>query len=195
MDLSQLEHQPTLLGRSVRLEPMGPEHFDGLWPMYAVSPTFGEQGGVGDDMVLQAALAEFTREQVRAGLAKAPGRHDRADWAIVRRDCGEIVGEAVLFELDDEHESMEYRIALVGPQAFDRGYGTEATMLVRDFAFGPLGLHRLTLQVAAGNERARQVYRRAGFQQEGLRRQARRLGEGWEDVLEMALIDSDPRPK
>lgn len=184
-----------LLGRSVRLEPMGPEHFDGLWPMYAAPPTSGEQGGVGDDAVLKAALAEFTREKVRAGLAKAPGRHDRADWAIVRCDTGEIVGEAVLFELDDEHASMEYRIALVGPQVFDRGYGSEATMLVRDFAFGPLGLHRLTLQVAAGNGRARRVYRRAGFHEEGIRRQARRLGEGWEDVLEMALIDSDPRPE
>ena len=89
---------------------------------------------------------------------------------------------------------MTFRIALVGPEVFDRGYGTDATRLVRDFAFGPLGLRRLSLDVDAANERARRVYRRLGFVEEGRRREARLVDGEWHDVIDMALLSSDPRP-
>ena len=61
MDLRLLEHQPTLVGKLVRLEPMGPEHFEGLWPMFA-----DEEGRSSSD-----PMAQFTREQVRLGMARA----------------------------------------------------------------------------------------------------------------------------
>ena len=180
MDPTQLRYQPTLRGRSVRLEPMGPEHADGLGPLFldqASSP-----------------LAAVLATQVRMGLAVAKDRADRADWVIVRNADGLVLGEVVLFDLDADHDAMEFRIALVGPEQFDRGYGTEATLLVRDFAFGPLGLRRLTLEVAASNARARRVYERAGFVVEGVRRQVRLVDGLWDDVVDMALLASDPRP-
>lgn len=183
MDVSWLEHQPTLVGQRVRLEPLGPEHFEGLWTMYSVA---GEPW--------DGPLAEFTRAQVRSGMALARDRHDRADWTIVRVHDGAVLGEVVLFQLDEDGESMQFRIALVGPDVFDRGYGTEATRLVRDFALGPLGLHRLTLEVADDNARARHVYAACGFRVEGVRRDARRRDGVWHDAIDMAILASDPRP-
>lgn len=184
MDLRLLEYQPTLVGKLVRLEPMGPEHFEGLWPMFA-----DEEG-----RNLTATMAEFTREQVRLGMAKARERHDRADWAIVGVEDGTVLGEVVLFELDEDNESMVFRIALVGPAVFGHGFGTEATRLVRDFAFDQLGLHRLSLEVFDHNPRARRVYDKCGFVVEGVRRDAQRIEGTWHDAIDMALLDSDPRP-
>ena len=89
---------------------------------------------------------------------------------------------------------MVFRIALVGPHVFDQGYGTEATRLVRDWCFGELGLRRLALDVDATNERARRVYERVGFVDEGRRRQARLVDGEWHDVIDMAMLRSDPRP-
>lgn len=184
MDLRLLEHQPTLVGTRVRLEPLGPEHLEGLWPMYA-----DEEG-----RNLTGALAEFTREQVRLGLSKARQRHDRADWAIVAAAEGTVLGEVVLFELDEDNESMVFRIALVGPAVFGRGYGTEATRLVRDFAFERLGLHRLALQVFDHNPRARRVYEKCGFVVEGVRREVQRIGGDWHDAIDMGMLVGDRRP-
>ncbi|MGV1008297.1 MAG: GNAT family N-acetyltransferase [Dermatophilaceae bacterium] len=184
MDLRLLEHQPTLVGKLVRLAPMGPEHFEGLWPMFA------DEAG----RSLTGTMAEFTREQVRLGLAKARDRHDRADWAIVDAEDGTVLGEVVLFGLDEDNESMVFRIALVGPSVFGHGFGTEATRLVRDFAFEQLGLHRLTLEVFDHNPRARRVYEKCGFIVEGVRRDAQRIDGIWHDAIDMALLDSDPRP-
>ncbi|HRW17897.1 MAG TPA: GNAT family protein [Dermatophilaceae bacterium] len=184
VDVRLLEHQPTLVGDLVRLEPMSEQHLEGLWPMFADSES-------GD---LTGPVAEFTREQVRRGLAGARHRHDRADWAVVRLADGEVLGEVVLFELDEDHATMTFRIALVGPDAFGRGYGSEATRLVRDFAFGPLGLHRLQLEVLDHNTRAQRVYSKAGFVVEGRRRAVQLIDGFWHDAIDMALLDTDPRP-
>ena len=184
VDLQLLRHQPTLSGSLVRLEPMGPQHFDGLWPMFADDEL---RAGTG-------TLHEFTREQIRSGMAKARERHDRADWVIVRVEDDAVLGEAVLMDLDEDNDSMAYRISLIGPEVFGRGYGTETTRLVRDFALGPLVLHRLTLEVNSFNTAAIAVYRKAGFVREGVRREAV-LREGiWHDVHDMAIITTDPRP-
>lgn len=176
-----LNHQPTLGGALVRLEPMGPEHFEGLWPLFSV----GEEEG---------PLADFAKKRARAGLERARMRKDRADWAIVTVEGDNVVGEAVLMDFDEDAESMSYRIALVGPEVFNRGYGSESTVLVRDFAFGALGLHRLALEVTSSNAAAILIYTRAGFVLEGVRRQVVRLDGAWRDVHDMALLDSDPRP-
>ncbi len=176
-----LSNQPSLQGGLVRLEPMGPEHFEGLWPLFSV----GEEEG---------PLADFAKERARAGLERARLRKDRADWAIVTVAGDNVVGEAVLMDLDEDAESMSYRIALVGPEVFNRGYGSESTVLVRDFAFEALGVHRLALEVTSFNAAAIRIYTRAGFVLEGVRREVVRRDGVWHDVYDMALLDSDPRP-
>ena len=181
MDLSLLRRQPTLQGGLIRLEPLGVQHFDGLRSLF-----------IGD---AKGPLAGVLAEQIRAGLAVAAERADRADWAVVRSSDGQVVGEVVLFSLDADHNSMEFRIALVGPEVFDQGYGSAATVLVRDFAFGALGLRRLTLEVGASNARACRVYQRAGFLVEGVRRQVRLVDGRWDNVIDMALLATDPRPE
>lgn len=184
VDVRVLGDQPVLVGRLVRLEPAGPEHLDGLWPLYSG----------GDDSGFMDPVAALTRAQTRAGLARARERRDRADWAVVRLADGAVVGEAVLMDLDEDNASMTYRVALVGPSVFGRGYGTETTRLVRDFALGPLGLHRLALEVNSFNAPAIAVYEKVGFVREGVRREAVLRAGTWHDVHDMALIASDPRP-
>lgn len=189
MDVTLLPDQPVLVGPRVRLEPIGEQHLEDLWPMF-------DDGliSAGDVPAPIRRLADFAREQVRAGLARAAGRDDRADWAIVRAADGQAIGEAVLFELDEDHDAMTFRIALVGADVFGQGFGTEATRLVRDFAFDRLGLHRLQLEVAADNEAAQAVYRRVGFVEEGRRREVRLADGRWQDEILMALLETDPRP-
>ncbi len=184
IDLSLLTAQPTLVGELVRLEPMGVEHLHGLWPMFADE---GVRAGTG-------TMHQFAREQIRIGLASSRDRKDRADWAILRVADDAVLGEVVLMDLDEDCESMSFRIALLGPEVFGRGYGTETTRLVRDFALGPLGLHRLALEVNAFNAAAIAVYTKVGFIEEGVRRDAGHRDGKWYDVHDMAMLETDPRP-
>lgn len=190
MDLALLADQPTLRGELVVLEPLTAAHAQGLVALHAAPDE------------LDGPLAALAWERARRAVAAAAARQDRADWAIcTRADTSAdpqaplpVVGEAVLFQLDEVHESMEFRIALLGPQVFGRGYGTEATRLVRDFALGPLGLHRLSLHVSAANAAALRIYEKAGFVLEGRRRQVTLQAGQWVDELDYALLADDPRP-
>jgi len=120
--------------------------------------------------------------------------HDRADWAILRRDDGAFLGEVVINDFDPHNESANYRIGLAGPAHFNHGYGTEATRLVIAFAFDRIGLHRLELEVFAFNPRARRVYEKCGFQLKGTLRDALQWDGVFIDTHKMAILRADPRP-
>ncbi|MBZ0273512.1 GNAT family N-acetyltransferase [bacterium] len=69
-----------------------------------------------------------------------------------------------------------------------QGYGTEATRLCVGYAFDVLNLHRVELTVSTKNPAAVACYRRAGFKDEGLRRQTRWRRGAWEDEILMSVL-------
>ncbi|MBB5921399.1 RimJ/RimL family protein N-acetyltransferase [Actinoalloteichus hoggarensis] len=176
--------QPVLHGASIRLEPQEERHFDGIWRML----------GDAESTRLTGTHQKFSEPQIRRWLATRHEHHDRADWAIVRRADDVVVGEVVLNDLDVNNASVNLRIGLAGPEVFGRGYGTEATRLVVDYAFDVAGLHRISLDVLDVNPRARRVYEKCGFTVEGVHREALRWDGRWHDAVFMALLSTDPRP-
>ena len=68
---------------------------------------------------------------------------------------------------------------------------TEAVRLLLDFGFGELNLHRISLHVFEDNERARSVYRKAGFIEEGLLREAAFIDGRYRSVRVMGLLASE----
>ncbi|WP_420123109.1 GNAT family N-acetyltransferase [Nakamurella sp.] len=172
-----------LTGPAVRLDPLGPEHFDDTWA-WVNDP---------ESARLTGTTTVFTAGQVRAHLETVAAAGDRADWAIVDRSSGRYRGEIVLNDLDAANASMNVRIALA-PGEPGRGIGTEAMILVLDHAFTDLRLHRVALDVFDFNVRAQRSYRKAGFVVEGRCRQTVRTADGWADSILMAVLADDPRP-
>jgi aminoglycoside 6'-N-acetyltransferase len=73
-----------------------------------------------------------------------------------------------------------------------RGVGTEAMRTLMRYLFEELGLHRLTVDPAAANERAIRVYEKLGFRRVGVMRLYERAAEGpWHDGLLMELLDEE----
>jgi RimJ/RimL family protein N-acetyltransferase len=176
--------QPTLEGTQVRLEPQDSRHFEGLWPL----------GSDPEVRKLTGTTQQFTEDQLRRWLSTRQDHDNRADWTIVRREDGAVLGEAVLNDLDTHSASVNFRIALVGPHVFGKGYGTEATRLVVDYALDVAKLHRISLSVYDFNPRARRVYEKCGFVHEGLQRDALYWEGHWVNSILMSILDSDPRP-
>ncbi|MGR6915137.1 GNAT family N-acetyltransferase [[Actinomadura] parvosata] len=168
--------KPTLKGARVTLRPVGPEHVDGL--IESVSDP--------DVRRLTGSHATFDPDQLRAWYATRGDHPDRLDLAIMAGD--EYVGEVVLNELDAPNLSCNLRIGLVGPRVFGKGYGTEAIELVLGHAFGTTPLHRIRLGVYAFNERARHVYKKIGFVEEGVERDALLWDGQWHDCVLMAIL-------
>ena len=70
-----------------------------------------------------------------------------------------------------------------------KGYGAAAVKLALQYAWDTLNLKRVWLTVFADNNRAVACYRRAGFEQEGVMRQAAFSGGAWMDVAMMAALN------
>ncbi len=67
-----------------------------------------------------------------------------------------------------------------------KGYMTEAVAAVVDYAFGPLGLHRVEANVMPRNLPSLSLLRKLGFEEEGLARDYLKICGQWEDHLHMA---------
>ncbi|MBI3269983.1 MAG: GNAT family N-acetyltransferase [Planctomycetes bacterium] len=69
-----------------------------------------------------------------------------------------------------------------------RGLATRGCEALVRYAFLELGLHRLELECALGNDPSRAVAERLGFREEGLRREAARLRERYLDLVLYGLL-------
>ncbi|MFC0678611.1 GNAT family N-acetyltransferase [Lysobacter korlensis] len=174
---------PTLTTERLRLEPLGPEHFEGSWAALQDE----------ESMRLTGTQSTFTEDQIRTWLAGLGDRHDRADWAVIRLEDGTHIGEVVLNDLDGQNESMNLRIALSGDAARGRGYGTEAVRAVLDHGFDTVGLHRISLDVFSFNPAAQRVYEKCGFLVEGRQRHTMNWDGEWVDSILMGILATDPR--
>jgi RimJ/RimL family protein N-acetyltransferase len=111
--------------------------------------------------------------------------------AIHDRDTDRLIGSCAFSQVDGENGSAMYHITIGEKDVWGRGYGTEATQLMLDHAFGTLGLHRIALTVFEFNERAIRAYRRCGFQVEGRARESIWRDGRWWDELAMSVLSSD----
>ena len=79
---------------------------------------------------------------------------DALAMAVHERATDRLIGTCAFSQLDGDNGSALYHITIGEPDAWGHGYGTEATRLMLDHAFGTLGLHRIALFVFEFNERA-----------------------------------------
>ena len=108
--------------------------------------------------------------------------------AIHLRGSERLIGTCAFSQLDGDNGSTLFHITIGEPDCWGHGYGTEATALMLEHAFGTLGLHRVGLAVFAFNERAIRSYRKVGFVVEGVSREAIWRGGAWTDEIHMSML-------
>lgn len=131
-------------------------------------------------------LARTTRQESDAGFG-----HSRfpistfvfADWfgeigkenpssdmevAVVLRESGEIIGEVGLYDIDWIARHGETGSWIYKAEHRGSGYGTEAKMLLLEYAFERLGLNMLWSWVKEANPRSQAALRKQGYRDAGV---------------------------
>lgn len=115
--------------------------------------------------------------------------------AVHIRGSNRLIGTCAFSQLDADNGSALFHITIGESDAWGHGYGTEATQLMLDHAFGTLGLHRIALFVFEFNVRAVRAYQRCGFVIEGRARESIWRDGRWWDELAMSVLESDWRKR
>jgi RimJ/RimL family protein N-acetyltransferase len=101
------------------------------------------------------------------------------------------IGTVSLFHIDYRNRCADFGILIGAPDARGKGYGTEATRLMLDYAFTALGLRTVGLTVAEWNVAGQRAYARARFKEYGRRRSCRWMGGRWWDDVHTDALASE----
>ena len=118
-------------------------------------------------------------------------RFDLVIFVIEHNASGHAIGTCQLFNINWRHRSAELQIR-IGDQRFqNQGLGSEAVQLLCRFGFDDLNLHRVYLSVFQNNKRAIGAYRKCGFVEEGVMREAAFIDGQWLNVMLMGLHNDE----
>ena len=114
--------------------------------------------------------------------------------AIVLKEEDRHIGNAGLHNINLIDRVAEFGIGIGEKDCWQKGYGTEATRAMVQYGFDTLNLHRIYLRVHDYNTRGLATYKKVGFRQEGVMRQALFRQGRYHDVIFMGILKDEYRP-
>ena len=171
-----------LTGDRVRLRALDASDTDTVWSWYQDH----------EFSTLDGNIYPSSRASTEAFLRSLPAP-SFADVSLgIETETGEMIGIVRLKRISPEHRHADFGIAIARPW-WDRGYGTDATRTILRFAFEEMQLHRVNLTVHDYNERARRVYQKCGFVEEGRLRESKWIRGRWHDRVQMGVLSREWR--
>jgi RimJ/RimL family protein N-acetyltransferase len=93
-------------------------------------------------------------------------------FAIINKETDLYIGNIEIKITSQSSRRGEIGIVIFNKNYWNKGFGTESIKILLKFAFNNLNLNSVELEVFANNQRAIQCYKKCGFKQMGVRREA-----------------------
>jgi len=110
---------------------------------------------------------------------------------IYERATMRCIGTTLLTGIDRHDRTANFGIVIGEKDCWGKGYGTETTRLMLEYAFDALDLHNVMLTMQQYNKRAMRAYEKAGFRLIGRRRKSHRLGGRAHDEILMDCLATE----
>ena len=178
--MSSAVEQPVvnILGERVALGPLRRElipHYARWQGDFAVQRTYRTPGPV----TIEEATAWFEPRAVGDGSCR---------FTIYERGTWRPIGYTYIDGIDWRVGTASFGILIGEADCRRRGYGTETTRSMLDFAFTALGLHSVMLTTDSYNLAGQAAYRKAGFKEFGRRRECALLNGTYYDWVYMDCL-------
>jgi RimJ/RimL family protein N-acetyltransferase len=137
----------------------------------------------------------YTLEMEEQWYERAASGDAGVCFAIYELATGRPIGSTDLHNIDMRRGVATFGISIGDKSCWNRGYGTEATRLILDYAFNIMGLRNVMLSVYSFNARAQRAYEKAGFRVIGRRRGTIPLaGRRFDEILMDAVPEDFESP-
>ena len=145
-------------------------------------------------------IRKLTGEVASMGQADADKFLDRVyndntrEWfVIVIKENERLIGEAGLLRMFPAWRTTDISIVIGEKDAWGKGYGTEAILLLLDYAFRRLNFHRVAIGVVGFNEKAIRFWEKVGFKKEGIQRDGYYYKHKYHDFVMMSILEDEFR--
>jgi len=169
---------PFLVGNKIYLRPV---ELDDAKSFY-----IGENDPIIRESLFLALPIHHTKEEEK--IKQYINSSEAIVLSIIEKSTESIIGQTAFFRIDYIHRIAVFYLAILAQKFWSKGYGTEVTHLMVDYAFQTLNLNRIQLHVCAENNSAIKIYQLAGFVKEGVLRQAMFRKGKYVDFWLMAML-------
>lgn len=140
---------------------------------------------------LETRHAPQDEETVRTFVERVRSREDEVLFGIFLKDAGRHIGNIKVGPVRPYHQLADISL-FIGPRdCWGRGYAAEAIAAVSRYAFDELGVRKLSASMYSPNVASMHAFLRAGFREEGRRRDHFDLDGERCDMIELGLIPGD----
>jgi RimJ/RimL family protein N-acetyltransferase len=112
-------------------------------------------------------------------------------WGIHLKENQKHIGNIKIDPVNAKHGFGEYGILMGDKNEWGKGYATEASLRIIKYCFEELGLRKINLGVVLNNTAACNLYKKIGFETEGIYKKHAFYNGEYCDTLRMALFNPD----
>lgn len=178
----------TLQGKSVRLDPLLPEHAPILWDA-------AKDKDNAEEIFRWIPYSMRTMEDFQKTVGKAlseQGRGESVPFVTVEQSSGRIIGSTRFMNIDRANRRAEIGSTWIAPAWQRTAINTEAKYLMLRHAFETWGCIRVELKTDALNQKSRNAILRLGAKEEGTLRQHMVTSTGrLRDTIYFSILDKE----
>ena len=108
---------------------------------------------------------------------------------IILNEAGKQVGFVLLAGFKNEDDNIELRRIVIADKG--KGYGSQTITALKKKCFEKHDCNRLWLDVFDFNDRARHVYKKLGFKEEGILRESVKKGGNYLNLVIMSILKKE----
>ncbi|NKC60610.1 GNAT family N-acetyltransferase [Vagococcus fluvialis] len=133
-------------------------------------------------------LDQFTLSETEKFIGFITESPNGKSYMIETKEDHQTVGIISLIDINHKDRSAECIIDIGEKEKWGQGIGRDAFELLLNYAFNELNFHRLSLRVFSFNRRAITLYKKLGFKEEGVMREAFYRSGQWHDIHVMGVL-------
>jgi RimJ/RimL family protein N-acetyltransferase len=131
----------------------------------------------------------YTTEQLQSYLEDVDKNDKMLFWAVHIKNNNKHIGNIKIDPVNRYHGYGEYGIMMGDRSEWGKGYAAEASKAVLDYCFQQEALRKITLGVVEENTAAVNLYKKLGFETEGLYKRHGFYNGHYCDLLRMAIFN------
>lgn len=144
---------------------------------------------------LETRYAKQDMKTVREYVSTMIGRANEYFYGIFLRQTQRHIGNIKVGPVSRVHALGDISLVIGARDCWGQGYATEAIRAMSLHAFEDLGVRKLSAGMYAPNVASMRAFERAGFTQEGIRREHYLLEGEPCDVIQLALLRKEVLPE